>query len=117
MLYVGYLGSSIIFSLVLAGLTIEKVDRQLAKNLQSWLYLSFAFLTLGIALGSWWAYRELGWGGYWFWDPVENISLMPLLLVPKYMLLLWFHLLCAFPKTDGHHRQQKKNRCVSQLQL
>ncbi len=77
MLYVGYIGFSLVFSLIIAGLLREKITPQLAKIMQFWLFLSWGFLTLGIGLGSWWAYRELGWGGYWFWDPVENVSLMP----------------------------------------
>lgn len=77
MLYTGYIGVSIAFSFAIAGLLTEKIDKEFALKLKNWLYFSFAFLTAGIALGSWWAYRELGWGGYWFWDPVENVSLMP----------------------------------------
>lgn len=77
MLYTGYIGVSIAFSFAIAGLITEKIDKEFALKLKNWLYFSFAFLTAGIALGSWWAYRELGWGGYWFWDPVENVSLMP----------------------------------------
>lgn len=77
MLYTGYIGFSLIFSFAIAGLLTEKVNSTFAKHLKGWLFFSWGFLTLGIGLGSWWAYRELGWGGYWFWDPVENISLMP----------------------------------------
>lgn len=77
MLYVGYVGFSLILSFALAGLLCEKFDGEFVAKLKPWLFFSYAFLTLGIGLGSWWAYRELGWGGYWFWDPVENISLMP----------------------------------------
>lgn len=77
MLYLGYLGFSIVFSFIIAALLLEKLDEDLIKKLQPFLFFTFAFLTLGIGLGAWWAYRELGWGGYWFWDPVENISLMP----------------------------------------
>lgn len=77
MLYAGYLGSSLIFSFAIAGLLTEKIDRKFAADLKNYLFFSWGFLTAGIALGAWWAYRELGWGGYWFWDPVENISLMP----------------------------------------
>jgi len=77
MLYIGYLGFSLVFSYTLAGLICEKVDHNFAKNLKNWLFFSWGFLTLGIGLGGWWAYRELGWGGYWFWDPVENVALMP----------------------------------------
>ncbi|MBM5782216.1 MAG: heme lyase CcmF/NrfE family subunit [Pelagibacterales bacterium] len=77
MLYTGYIGFSLVFSFVIAGLITTKIDKNFAARMKNWLAFSYAFLTLGIGLGSWWAYRELGWGGYWFWDPVENISLMP----------------------------------------
>lgn len=77
MLYTGYIGFSLIFSITLAGLLTEKIDKEFATFLKPWLMFSWSFLTLGIGLGSWWAYRELGWGGFWFWDPVENVSLMP----------------------------------------
>lgn len=76
-LYLGYVGFSIVFCLALTGLVTEKIDEALAKSMQFWLFLSWGFLTIGVGLGSWWAYRELGWGGYWFWDPVENVSLLP----------------------------------------
>lgn len=81
MLYLGYIGVSIIFSYCLAGLLTEKINKEFAKNLRIWTLIAFSFLTIGIGLGSWWAYRELGWGGYWFWDPVENVSLMPWIAV------------------------------------
>jgi cytochrome c-type biogenesis protein CcmF len=77
MLYVGYIGFSLIFSMAIAGLLTKKIDKEFAGFLKPWLMFSWSFLTLGIGLGSWWAYRELGWGGFWFWDPVENVSLMP----------------------------------------
>lgn len=77
MLYTGYIGFSLIFSIAIAALLTKKVDRELASKMKPWLMFSWSFLTLGIGLGSWWAYRELGWGGFWFWDPVENVSLMP----------------------------------------
>jgi cytochrome c-type biogenesis protein CcmF len=77
MLYTGYIGFSLPFSFAIAALLNEKIDAKFAQKLQPWLFFSYAFLTAGIGLGSWWAYRELGWGGYWFWDPVENVSLMP----------------------------------------
>jgi cytochrome c-type biogenesis protein CcmF len=77
MLYTGYIGFSLIFSFALAGLLTEKIDQNFAQHLKKWLFFAYGFLTLGIGLGAWWAYRELGWGGYWFWDPVENVSLMP----------------------------------------
>lgn len=80
-LYLGYIGVSIIFSYCLAGLLSDKINKEFAKNLRVWTLIAFSFLTLGIGLGSWWAYRELGWGGYWFWDPVENVSLMPWLAI------------------------------------
>lgn len=76
-LYVGYIGFTIAFSFAFAGLALNKIDKIWANHLTPWVTFSLAFLTLGIGLGSWWAYRELGWGGYWFWDPVENVSLMP----------------------------------------
>lgn len=77
MLYIGYIGFSLVFSLAIAAMLQEKVTKDLANAMRPWLLLSWGFLSLGIMLGSWWAYRELGWGGFWFWDPVENVSLMP----------------------------------------
>ncbi len=77
MLYVGYLGFSLIYSLSISALILPQNNSAITRNLLAVSYFSTAILTIGIALGSWWAYRELGWGGYWFWDPVENISLMP----------------------------------------
>jgi len=77
MLYTGYIGFSLIFSMAIAALLTEKIDQEFTKAIRPWLMFSWSFLTLGIGLGSWWAYRELGWGGYWFWDAVENVSLMP----------------------------------------
>lgn len=80
MLYTGYIGFSLVFSFAIAGLLLTKIDEDFARHLKNWLFFSWGFLTAGIGLGSWWAYRELGWGGYWFWDPVENVSLMPWLV-------------------------------------
>jgi len=77
MLYAGYLGYSLIYSLTISALILPQNNFAITRNLLAVSYFSTAILTVGIALGSWWAYRELGWGGYWFWDPVENISLMP----------------------------------------
>jgi len=76
-LYLGYIGSSIILSSSIAAIIQNQVNNQWAKNLKIWVIISWIFLTIGIVLGSIWAYYELGWGGFWFWDPVENISLMP----------------------------------------
>ena len=76
-LYLGYVGSSIIFSSSLAAMVTSYVSKEWAKHIKQWVLTSWVFLTLGILLGSIWAYYELGWGGFWFWDPVENVSLMP----------------------------------------
>ena len=76
-LYLGYVGSSIIFSSALAATTLNYISKTWAIHIKSWVLYSWIFLTLGILLGSIWAYYELGWGGFWFWDPVENVSLMP----------------------------------------
>ncbi|KCZ93782.1 heme lyase CcmF/NrfE family subunit [Hyphomonas johnsonii] len=80
MLYLGYVGYSFVFALAAAGLMEARIDRVWAKEARRWSLAAFIPLTLGIALGSYWAYYELGWGGWWFWDPVENASLMPWLL-------------------------------------
>ncbi|ONI57096.1 cytochrome C assembly family protein [Wolbachia pipientis wVitA] len=79
-LYLGYLGFSVPFSLSIAGLIAKVEGNVWAKIVRPWVLISWSLLTLGISLGSWWAYRELGWGGFWFWDPVENVSLMPWLI-------------------------------------
>ena len=76
-LYLGYVGSSIIFSSVLAATSLKMISSSWASHIKKWVLISWIFLTLGILLGSIWAYYELGWGGFWFWDPVENVSLMP----------------------------------------
>jgi len=76
-LYLGYVGTSIIFSSSLAALVCGIVNKIWAKHIKKWIIISWVFLTIGILLGSIWAYYELGWGGFWFWDPVENVSLMP----------------------------------------
>ncbi len=77
MLYMGYVGFSTAYAFAMAALIEGRVDPSWARWLRPWVLLAWTFLTLGIALGSWWAYYELGWGGYWFWDPVENASFMP----------------------------------------
>jgi cytochrome c-type biogenesis protein CcmF len=76
-LYLGYVGSSIIFSSALAATCLNMISKKWASHIKRWVLISWVFLTLGIMLGSIWAYYELGWGGFWFWDPVENVSLMP----------------------------------------
>ncbi len=77
MLYMGYVGFSVPFAFVIAGLIGGQLDSVWARWSRPWATVAWCFLTLGIALGSWWAYYELGWGGWWFWDPVENASFMP----------------------------------------
>ncbi len=77
MLYVGYVGFSVAFAFAIAALISGNLNSSWARWARPWTSLSWAFLTLGIGLGSWWAYYELGWGGWWFWDPVENASFMP----------------------------------------
>ena len=76
-LYLGYVGSSIIFSSALAATSLNLVSKKWASHIKRWILISWFFLTIGILLGSIWAYYELGWGGFWFWDQVENVSLMP----------------------------------------
>jgi cytochrome c-type biogenesis protein CcmF len=76
-LYLGYVGLSVAFSLAVGAMLLRQVDAALARAMRPWVLASWIFLTLGITAGSYWAYYELGWGGWWFWDPVENASLMP----------------------------------------
>ncbi len=80
MLYMGYVGFSVAFAFAIAALLSGKMDATWARWSRPWTTIAWVFLTLGIALGSWWAYYELGWGGWWFWDPVENASFMPWLV-------------------------------------
>ncbi|MFT4583334.1 MAG: cytochrome c-type biogenesis protein CcmF [Gammaproteobacteria bacterium] len=80
MLYIGYVGTSVAFGFAIAALIQGRITAQAARWIRPWAIGSWIFLTIGIALGSWWAYYELGWGGWWFWDPVENASFMPWLL-------------------------------------
>ena len=77
MLYIGYVGFSVAFAFAIAALMTGNLDAAWARWSRPWTNIAWAFLTIGIALGSWWAYYELGWGGWWFWDPVENASFMP----------------------------------------
>ena len=80
LLYMGYVGLSVSFAFAIAALLTGKLDNTWAKWSRPWTMVAWGFLTLGITIGSWWAYAELGWGGWWFWDPVENASLMPWLV-------------------------------------
>jgi cytochrome c-type biogenesis protein CcmF len=77
MLYMGYVGFSVAFAFAIAALITGKLDSAWVRWTRPWTTAAWAFLTMGITLGSWWAYNELGWGGWWFWDPVENASFMP----------------------------------------
>ena len=79
-LYMGYVGLSVAFAFSVAALLNGSIDSAWARWVKPWTLIAWMFLTLGISLGSWWAYYELGWGGWWFWDPVENASLMPWLV-------------------------------------
>jgi len=80
LLYMGYVGFSVAFAFAVAALLGGEVSRDWVRWSRPWTLIAWSFLTIGIALGSWWAYYELGWGGYWFWDPVENASFMPWLV-------------------------------------
>jgi len=80
MLYMGYVGFSVAFAFAIAALLAGRFDATWARWTRSWTLTAWCFLTFGITLGSWWAYRELGWGGWWFWDPVENASFLPWLV-------------------------------------
>ncbi|QYU68073.1 cytochrome c biogenesis protein CcsA [Leptolyngbya sp. 15MV] len=80
LLYIGYVGYAVTFAFAIAALIEGRVDAAWGRWVRPWSLAAWSFLTLGIALGSWWAYYELGWGGWWFWDPVENASLLPWLI-------------------------------------
>lgn len=77
MLYMGYVGFAVVFAFAIAALISGRVDASWARLVKPWVLAAWCFLTAGITLGSWWAYRVLGWGGWWFWDPVENAALLP----------------------------------------
>ncbi|MEM9431314.1 MAG: cytochrome c biogenesis protein CcsA, partial [Pseudomonadota bacterium] len=79
-LYLGYVGLSMAFSFAVAALIEGRIDAAWARWVRPWALAAWVFLSIGIGLGSWWAYYELGWGGWWFWDPVENASFMPWLI-------------------------------------
>ena len=85
LLYMGYVGLSVAFAFAIAALLGGKLDAAWSRWSRPWTQIAWTFLTLGIALGSWWAYYELGWGGWWFWDPVENASFMPWLVATALM--------------------------------
>ena len=80
LLYMGYVGFAVAYAFACAAMLEGKLDQAWARWTRPWTTLAWCFLSVGIALGSWWAYYELGWGGYWFWDPVENASFMPWLV-------------------------------------
>lgn len=98
LLYLGYVGFAVNFAMSAAALILRIPVAQIAHIMRSWVLISWLFLTLGILLGAWWAYYELGWGGWWFWDPVENASLMPWLLA-----LALLHSLIVAEKQGGFH--------------
>ena len=85
LLYSGYVGMAIPFSLGMAGLAAKRLDRRWARIIRGWTILPWTFLTLGIVAGAWWSYEVLGWGGYWAWDPVENASFMPWLTATAFL--------------------------------
>lgn len=108
-LYIGYVGCSVGFAFAIAVLLAGPLDQGWAQKVRPWILTAWLFLTLGIALGSWWAYYELGWGGWWFWDPVENASFMPWLTLtallhclaigrksPQFLLLAVFLCIVTF---------------------
>ena len=105
LLYIGFVGSSIFFSAAMASLITNFSDKPFASSIKNWVLISWCFQTLGILVGSIWAYYELGWGGFWFWDPVENASLLPwfamtalihslLVLEKRNLLYFWVVILC-----------------------
>ena len=110
LLYVGFVGSSIYFSAALASMITNYSGKAFAQSIKSWVLISWIFQTLGILVGSIWAYYELGWGGFWFWDPVENASLLPwfsmtallhsiLVLEKRNLLYFWTIILCLLTFT------------------
>ena len=86
MLYMGYVGFSVPFAFAVAALIGGQFDSAWARWSRPWINSAWVFLTIGITLGSWWAYYELGWGGWWFWDPVENASFMPWLVGTRWCI-------------------------------
>ena len=98
MLYMGYVGFSVAFAFAVAALLGGRLDARWARWSRPWVLAAWVFLTIGITLGSWWAYHELGWGGWWFWDPVENASFMPWLVGTALL-----HSLAVTEKRDAFH--------------
>ena len=92
LLYIGFVGSSIYFSAAIASLITNYSGKLFAQSIKNWVLISWSFQTLGILAGSIWAYYELGWGGFWFWDPVENVSLMPWLALTTLLHLSLIHI-------------------------
>lgn len=92
LLYLGYVGLTVVYALGVAGYQTDGLSRQTAVLIKPYLFVAWSFLTLGITLGSWWAYRELGWGGFWFWDPVENSSLLPWLSATMLLHMLTMYI-------------------------
>ena len=110
LLYIGFVGSSIYFSAAIGSLLSNFRGKSFAKSIKPWVLISWIFQTLGIMMGSIWAYYELGWGGFWFWDPVENASLMPwfvmtallhsiVVLLKRNILYSWVIILCLLTFT------------------
>ena len=110
LLYLGFVGSSIYFSAAMASMITNYSNKSFAQSIKSWVFVSWTFQTLGILVGSIWAYYELGWGGFWFWDPVENASLLPwfamtallhsmLVLEKRNLLYFWTIILCLLTFT------------------
>ncbi len=97
-LYLGYVGTSIIFSSALAAIISGSINKSWASHIKKWVLVSWVFLSIGILLGSIWAYYELGWGGFWFWDPVENVSLMPWICLTALL-----HTIFTLEKRDIFH--------------
>ena len=97
-LYLGYVGTSIIFSSALAAIISGSINKSWASHIKKWVLVSWVFLSIGILLGSIWAYYEVGWGGFWFWDPVENVSLMPWLCLTALL-----HTIFTLEKRDIFH--------------
>lgn len=110
MLYTGYVGFCLVFACAVAGSTNPEHASFWQKSAQRWCLWSWSFLTIGITLGSWWAYYELGWGGWWFWDPVENASLMPWLCATALL-----HLWPSINKISSHQTARLSLRLLSVL--